>query len=128
MKKPCKILFVDDETSLCKLCQLCLTRFGFTVEIATSGTEALILAQDFLPDLILLDVTMPDMDGPTLLRELRAVPKLKRVPVAWVTAWEPRGDDNDIRNLGVVGTIAKPFDLQTLRNQVERLLQESHAA
>jgi len=119
-----KILLVDDDASLRRIAQLSLTRVGgFEVLEAGSGHDALTLAAGEHPAMILLDVMMPGLDGPTTLAALRANPDTAAIPVVFLTAKVQRAEIDRFLGLGVRGVIAKPFDPMTLSAEVRRLLE-----
>jgi CheY-like chemotaxis protein len=118
-----RILVIDDEYHLCVVVQACLENLGgWTVAIATSGAEGLEQAEAEPPDAILMDVMMPDMDGPTLFQSLQSNPATKTIPVIFLTAKVQSGDRSNLQQLGVAGVIAKPFDPLKLADQVTELL------
>jgi CheY-like chemotaxis protein len=82
---------------------------SFDVITCGSGQEALDIAADCPPDLILLDVVMPDMDGPATLTLLRAIPALRDVPIVFITARSQPAEVARLTALGAAGVIAKPF-------------------
>ncbi len=82
-----RILYVEDEPDIQAVAKLALEMVGgFTVKVCSSGEEALREAAAFAPDMILLDVMMPGMDGPSTLKALRELPSLAELPVAFMTA------------------------------------------
>ncbi len=117
-----RILYVDDEPELGAIAQLALEQIGgYRVTLCQNGTEALAAVATEQPQLALLDVLMPDMDGPQLLAELRTTPQGAELPVIFLTG---RADDQARRQyqtLGALGTIAKPFDPMQLAQQVQTL-------
>ncbi|MDH5378078.1 MAG: response regulator [Gammaproteobacteria bacterium] len=117
-----KILYVEDEPDISQVAKLALENIGgFQVELCENGKVALEVAPAYLPDLILLDVMMPDMDGPTTLTELRKIPELKNVPVVFMTAKVQPSEVASYRALGAVDVISKPFDPMTLAEQVKTI-------
>lgn len=113
------ILHVDDESSIQKVTRLALESFGgYTVETCSSGEEALDKGPAFNPDLILMDVMMPGMDGPTTVQALRQTPEMKDTPVIFLTAKVMEPELQRFRELGSADVIAKPFDPVTLVDQV----------
>jgi len=120
-----KILYVEDESDIQSIARLALeTVGGLTVEICSSGTEAIEVAEEFDPDLILLDVMMPGMDGPSTLAELRKIPSLEDRPVVFMTAKVQPHEVEHYRELGAVDVIAKPFDPMTLADKVRKVYSE----
>ncbi|MDH5777559.1 MAG: response regulator, partial [Gammaproteobacteria bacterium] len=82
-----KILYVEDEPDIQAIARIALENVGgFNLEVCNSGQDAIAVAPEYLPDLILLDVMMPGMDGPTTLKELRKIDLLKNTPVMFMTA------------------------------------------
>ena len=123
-----RILHVEDEEDIREVAKIALEEVGgFTVETASSGFEALTKAPAFAPDLILLDVMMPGMDGPATLVEFRRMPATASVPVVFMTAKVQAQEVARYLELGALGVIPKPFDPMTLAAQV-RALWEANAA
>ncbi|MGD2083421.1 MAG: response regulator [Chromatiales bacterium] len=117
-----RILYVDDEADIREIVQLSLEAVGgFTVSLCASGSSALEAARSFRPDLILLDVMMPGMDGPETLRRLRELPETAQTPVVFMTAKVQAGDLERYRELGAAEVVSKPFDPMTLAEQVRRI-------
>ena len=96
---------------------------GWEVILAASGSEALSLAATHQPDLILLDVMMPGMDGLTTFTNLRQSDVTREIPVVLVTAKALRREHEQYLNLGVEGVIAKPFDPMTLPDTIRGIVQ-----
>lgn len=118
-----KILVVDDEDDIREVAQLSLELVGgWEVTPARSGREALQLIGDIRPDVILMDVMMPDLDGPATFRLLQENPELRSIPVILLTAKVQPGDRRQFESLGVRGVIAKPFDPLTLPSEVDAQL------
>ena len=118
-----KVLMVDDEPHVRRVAELCLARVGhWNVILATSGAEALALAEREQPDLILLDVMMPGMDGPTTLSALQAHAALASIPVIFMTAKVQEHEIQRYLALGAAGVICKPFDPLELPGQIRRIL------
>lgn len=114
-----RVLYVEDEPDIQAVAQLALEMVGgFTVKICSSGEEALREAVGFAPDMILLDVMMPGIDGPATLKGLREFPDLADVPVAFMTAKVQPAEVNHYISLGALDVIAKPFDPMTLAERV----------
>ncbi|MET1256410.1 response regulator [Aliikangiella maris] len=122
MSKLQKILYVEDEIDIQKVAQLALEMVGaLTVKVCSSGEEALQEAESFAPDMILLDVMMPGMDGPTTLKELRKISTLTHIPVAFMTAKVQPSEIEHFKSLGALDVIAKPFDPMELSNHVQKI-------
>lgn len=112
-----RILYIEDETDLQWLVKHVLeSAGGFEVMVCGSGAEGLRSMENFAPDLVLLDVMMPEMDGFSVLRTLRARPQSAAVPVLFLTARTQEGDE--YLALGANGVIAKPFEPSRLVAQV----------
>lgn len=123
-----RILYVEDEPDIRTVARLALEHVGgFTVHLCASGDEARREAEAFAPQLILLDVMMPGMDGPGTLRALREIPALATVPVAFMTAKVQAGEVAALLALGALAVIAKPFDPMTLADQVRAIWEKRHA-
>ncbi len=117
-----RILYVEDEPDIQEVALMTLEVIGgFTVEACSSGHEAIDKASGFAPDLILLDVMMPGMDGPTTLQELRKRAETTKTPVIFMTAKVQSHEINQYLELGAVGVITKPFDPVTLCDQIKEL-------
>ncbi|HEY2510685.1 MAG TPA: response regulator [Polyangiaceae bacterium] len=120
-----KVLLVDDEIDIRKIAALTLSRVGgWEVVQAANGMEAVALAARERPDVILLDVMMPEMDGPATLAALRADPATASIPVIFVTAKLQASERQRIALLGAVGIIGKPFDAMQLPNEVRNLVEK----
>jgi two-component system, OmpR family, response regulator len=123
------ILYVEDDPDIREVVTMALELVGgFEVTVAGSGREALITVDGSTPDLILLDVMMPDMDGPTTLTHLRERPGLADVPVVFITAKVQANEIEYFKSLGAVDVIAKPFDPVTLASQVQAIWDTAKAA
>ena len=118
-----KILVVDDERHIVRLVEVNLTRAGYDVETAYDGVEALEKVAEDLPDMIVLDVMMPRMDGFEVLKKLQSDAKYKDIPVIMLTA---KAQDADIFKgwqSGVSSYLTKPFNPKELLVFVERIFQ-----
>lgn len=118
-----RILVVDDDQDIRDVAQLALRKFArWEVAAAASGQEGLNLAKADPPDAILLDVSMPDMDGISVFEQLQSDPVTHSIPVVLLTAKVLPSDRQRFAALGVSGVITKPFDPVTLSTQVTKLL------
>ncbi len=121
-----RILYVDDEPSISQIAILVLQKIGgFDVLACTSGQEALDQVDAFQPELLLLDVMMPEMDGPATLERLRALPVTANVPVIFMTGRSRPEDLVSLKALGAIDVITKPFDPATLPDQVRLAWQKA---
>jgi two-component system OmpR family response regulator len=120
-----RILYVEDEPDIQAVAKLALEMVGgFTVKVCSSGEEALKEAAAFAPDMILLDVMMPGMDGPSTLKALREQSALATIPVAFMTAKVQPTEVAHYISLGARDVIAKPFDPMILANQVRAIWEK----
>jgi CheY-like chemotaxis protein len=119
-----RILHVDDEPDIREVVDLSLAlNPEFHVRACSSGAEAIETAARWSPELILLDVMMPGMDGPTTLTHLRENPKTAEIPVLFMTARAQAREVEQFISLGAQGVISKPFDPMTLASEVQTHLQ-----
>lgn len=117
-----RILYVEDEPDIQAVAKLALEAIGgFTVEICSSGQEALDKAPGWAPQLILMDVMMPGMDGPSTLKRMREIPSLSTTPIIFMTAKVQPAEIQGFKALGAVDVIPKPFDPMTLAATVNAL-------
>lgn len=119
------IYLVDDEPSLVWVVRQFLHMQGYKVEASLRGEDALLEMEKQAPDLVLLDILMPDMDGFTVLRRMRAMPALLTVPVIFLTA---KGELPAVLagfDLGADDYVVKPFDLEELELRIQAILRRS---
>ncbi|NJO43410.1 MAG: response regulator [Cyanobacteria bacterium CRU_2_1] len=117
------ILVVDDEESLRELACICLEDLGgWEVIMAESGSEGLLKAETHPPDAILLDVSMPEMDGFQCYEKLKANPVTQTIPVILLTAKVLPDDRTRFAQMAIAGVITKPFDPTLICDQVAELL------
>lgn len=117
-----RILMVEDEPDIQEIAGMALEAVGgFEVKICSSGREALQQAPSFAPDLILLDVMMSEMDGPSTLEHLRRLPELAHTPVIFMTAKVQPHEVARYKELGALDVISKPFDPMTLSDNVRAI-------
>jgi CheY-like chemotaxis protein len=118
-RKP-KILIVDDETSFTKLTRLALSDYEFCEE--NNPSRALETARTFRPDLILLDVVMPDVDGGDIAAQIQSDPLLKRIPVVFLTAIVTEKETEKRQLFGGYPFISKPVTPEKLAENIEKYL------
>lgn len=125
-KELTKILFIDDDQDIHTIVIFALKNMP-QVEVlsAYSGKEGIKIAQSYLPDLILLDVMMPSMDGIETLQELKKIPDLERVPVVFLTAKVEKSEVESYLKYGVANVIIKPFNVNTLYDQLLAVWNQS---
>jgi CheY-like chemotaxis protein len=116
------VLVVDDELSIRMLCRVNLVASGIEVLEADNGKDAVELVRRERPDLVLLDVMMPDLDGFEVARRLAADPKTREIPIVFLTARAGEADRRLGEQLGGVGYVVKPFDPVKIGNLVEEVL------
>ena len=122
-----RITYVEDEPDIRKVAQITLeTLGGFTVEICSSGAEAVEKTPGFKPDLILLDVMMPGMDGVETFQKLRSNPELSDTPIVFMTANTQPHEITEYMALGAVGIITKPFDPMSLPDEIRAIWNVQH--
>jgi len=116
---------VDDDANIRRIAQLVLTRVvPWEVKLAASGNEALAILQEFQPDLILLDVMMPGLDGPTTLSSIKQTYGEAAPPVIFMTAKALKSEVDFFKNLGSIGVITKPFDPKTLPEEIMSICRQ----
>ena len=120
MKK--KILYIEDNEQNMYLVTFILEKHGYEVCKATDGQEGIDLAAGVSPDLILLDIQLPRMDGYAVARNLRANPDLAAIPIVAVTSYAMAGDRDKALAAGCTGYIEKPINPDTFMQQVEQHL------
>lgn len=108
------VLIVDDNAANLKLARVILAGEGYVVRTACDATEMRNVLGGFSPRLILMDIQLPDVDGLTLTRELKADPRYARVCIIALTAYAMKGDEDKARAAGCDGYITKPIDPETL--------------
>ena len=120
-----RILYVEDDADIRRIVSLSLESIGdYTVAACGSCADALQVVDDFDPDLLLLDVMMPDVDGPETLRELRKSDRAMDAPAVFITAKVQAGDLVNYRRLGVVDVIVKPFDPMVLSDRIAEIWKQ----
>lgn len=118
-----RILVIEDEEDILALIHFNLVKEGYKVECATSGEEGFKKAKDMLPDLILLDLMLPGMDGREVCQKLREIPDTKQCPIIMLTA---RGEEHDViqgLEIGADDYISKPFSFQVLLARIRAVLR-----
>lgn len=122
-----KILCVDDAADIRAVLQISLEMLGgFSICLCASGQEALNQAVDFQPDLILMDVMMPDLDGPQTLKLLREKTEQHPAPVIFMTGQDQHKQTKALYELGAIGVISKPFQPAELANQINSIWSDYH--
>jgi CheY-like chemotaxis protein len=121
-----RILIVDDEAAVADLIEAVLVGEGYTVAIARDGVQGILLARDWKPDLVLMDVMLPGVDGTTAIRRLKADPATADLPIVAMSAGRTiRRQSNELTDADAA--LAKPFDIEALLAQIEFLLSRRRA-
>ena len=120
-----KILVIDDEQDLVELIKMRLETSGFEVVVAYDGQEGLTKAKKESPDLIILDLMMPKIDGYKVCRMLKFDEKYKKIPIILFTARAQESDKKTGQEVGADAYITKPFEPQVLLEKIKELLEES---
>jgi two-component system cell cycle response regulator DivK len=121
-----RILYIEDNHENRLLVKRILEAEGYLMMEATDGPTGLEVAAQMQPDLILLDINLPEIDGYDLARHFRNTPGLQQVPILAITANVMRGDRERTLESGCDGYIQKPIDVDRLPEQVRAALQKSH--
>ena len=117
-----RICYVEDDEDIQRIVRLSLERVGkMTVEVVSDPLAAIDAIGAFKPDLVMLDWMMPGMDGPTLFRKLRELPATRDLPVVFITAKASQRELDELRSMGALGTISKPFSPKELPEQLRAL-------
>ncbi len=124
-----RILYIDDDKEIQPLVKIGLKKFDTLVSVKyyTSAKSALNTIYKFKPDLILMDVMMPEMDGPTALKKLQKYKTFKSIPVIFITAKDSDDEKESLMDLGAAGIINKPFNVKTLANKILDIWSEIQA-
>lgn len=124
-----KVLLVDDDPRIRKIAQISLEGVGgWKVSLVASGFEALEVAVKEKPDVILLDVMMPEMDGPTTLAKIRENLEIASIPVIFFTAKVQKQELDSYLALGAAGIISKPFDPMKLPSEIREIVERNSAS
>jgi len=119
------LLYIDDDENLRALVKMSLEIIGhYTLKLSASGAEALEILKDFSPDLILLDLMMPNMSGMEVLKKIKMQKAFKKTPIILMTGQSELERLKLSKELAVIGIISKPFDPIQFSKQVEKLWNE----
>ena len=118
-----RILVVEDDFDIANMLRIYFSGQGYSVEVAPRGSDALTVCRRQLPDLIILDIMLPDMDGYAVCRELRTTTRTKHIPIIFLTQKDERSDRIVGLELGADDYITKPFDIEELKLRVGRAIQ-----
>lgn len=118
-----RILIIDDEDDIREVAALSLeATAGWTIYTASSGRNGIDVALEQKPEAILMDVMMPEMDGPTTFKQMQQIPAIAGIPVVLLTAKVQGVDQRRFAGLGVAAVLFKPFDPLTLASQISEVL------
>jgi two-component system OmpR family response regulator len=121
-----RILCIDDEEDILQVAKLSLERVGgFEVSVCNASLRSEEEVRRCRPDLVLLDVMMPEMDGPTTYARLKAAGALEGIPVVFMTAKVQPAEVQHYLDLGAIGVVSKPFDPMTLPQQLKSLWKQA---
>jgi two-component system cell cycle response regulator DivK len=118
------IMIVEDNEKNLKLARFVLTANGFRTLEAQTAEACLLLAREHTPDLILMDIQLPGMDGVTALQRLKAEPQTAAIPVVALTAFAMKGDQERFLSAGFDGYLAKPIEVKRFSEQVRGFLDQ----
>lgn len=120
-----KILYIEDEPDVQNIVLMALEDIGgYEMKICGSGKEAFETIKTYKPDLFLVDVMLPDMDGPTVLKKIKENPELEKVPAVFITAKTELQELVEFKSLNVLGIIRKPFDPIAISETISSLWNE----
>ena len=117
-----RICYVEDDEDIQRIVRMSLERIGkMTVEVVSDPMVAIERINAFKPDLVMLDWMMPGMDGPALYRKMLETPETKSLPVVFITAKASQRELDELKTMGALGTISKPFSPKDLPEQLRAL-------
>lgn len=127
MKELKKILYAEDEPDVQTIVELTIqTMSDYEIKICNNGRILLECVKEYQPDLILLDVMMPEMDGPTTFKNLQADENTKKIPVIFMTAKAQVHEVEVFKEIGALGVITKPFSPMNLCDEIQKLWDGCH--
>jgi two-component system OmpR family response regulator len=117
-----RVCYVEDDEDIQRIVRLSLERVGkMTVEVVSDPMVAIERITAFKPELVMLDWMMPGMDGPALFKKMREVPETRNLPVVFITAKASQRELDELKTMGALGTISKPFSPKDLPDQLRAL-------
>lgn len=120
-----RLLHVEDDPDIREIAHMALSLSGdFDILQCPSGKDALEKAEDFAPDIVLLDMMMPGMTGRETLEKMRTLPAVQSVPAIFMTARARLDEVDELRKIGAAEVISKPFDPLTLADQIKAVIQD----
>lgn len=122
-----KILYVEDDEDIAQITVMTLEEFGeFEVQHSISGVDALQELPKFLPQLVLMDMMMPEMDGLETFKRMKEISAIKNIPVIFMTAKMQAKEQQSYLDAGAIGVIAKPFDPEKLCDIINQMWQKNN--
>jgi DNA-binding response OmpR family regulator len=118
-----RILVVEDDFDISNMLRIYFSGQGYSVEVAARGDDALTMCRQQLPDLIVLDIMLPDMDGYAVCRELRTTTRTSHIPIIFLTQRDERGDKIAGLEIGADDYITKPFDIEELKLRIRTAIR-----
>lgn len=125
MTRKARILLIDDHQTMHRLLEAIVRIRGYELLCAQNGRQGIVMARQEKPDLILLDVMMPDLDGFKVCQYLKGQDETRHIPVLFLTARGAESDFEAGRRVGAEGFVTKPFQTMEVLNLIDRLLDES---
>jgi len=125
MAKKARILVVEDDFDIANILNIYFDGQGYSVRVAASGAEALLKVKEERPNLIMLDIILPDMDGYSVCQQLRSRPETSDIPILFLTQKDDRSDRISGLELGADDYITKPFDIEELKLRVQNSLRRA---
>ena len=122
------VLIVDDDPRSMKLSYDLLGVLGYTTLAASDGAQAVKMAKDYKPDVILMDIQLPVMDGLAATRQIKGDITTRNIPIIAATAYAMKDDEAKIAKAGCDGYITKPIDIQILLKTIEKHLEDKHSS
>jgi CheY-like chemotaxis protein len=121
----CRVLYIEDDTEHRLMLSTLLTSHGFTVEAAKNGLEGVEKVREWEPDVILLDLLLPLMDGFGVMNTLKEDPTTQNIPIVVISAWPTADNRKRVREAGAQNFITKPFQAEELVNAIRECLPQS---
>lgn len=122
-----RLMYIEDEPDIRAVAEIALSQVaGFEIKICENGYDGIDLIHSFNPQLVLLDVMMPNMDGPQILKKIHDMPEFQNTPVIFITAKAQTEEIDKLKKLGALDVITKPFNPMTLGNDIRIIWQSYH--
>lgn len=127
MRELTKILYAEDEIDVQTVVELTIQSMSdYEIKVCDNGKRLLECVNEYNPDLILLDVMMPEMDGPTTFKHLQSTEATKNIPVIFMTAKAQVHEVETFKEIGALGVITKPFDPMSLCDEIKEIWDSNH--